>query len=83
MAKLDLGLKDITIRVLHRDPPEQFTNGTRRERKQEGFRYALSRWSKFMKSTGIKARDTVHYSFDENEQVLSVEKVVPYVRCTD
>ncbi|KAJ0905961.1 hypothetical protein HanPSC8_Chr07g0300071 [Helianthus annuus] len=80
MAKLDLGLKDITVRLLNRDPPEQFTNGTRRERKHEGFRYALTRWSKFMKSARIKVRDTVHYSFDENEQVLSVEKVVPYVR---
>ncbi|KAJ0684421.1 hypothetical protein HanLR1_Chr11g0391021 [Helianthus annuus] len=83
MAKLDLGLKDITVRLLHRDPPEQFTNGTRRERKQEGFRYALTRWSKFMKSAGIKVGDTVHYSVDENDQVLSVEKVLPYVRCTD
>ncbi|KAJ0438619.1 hypothetical protein HanHA300_Chr16g0616121 [Helianthus annuus] len=33
MAKLDEGLKDITIRLMHRDPPEQFTKGTRRERK--------------------------------------------------
>ncbi|KAJ0907311.1 hypothetical protein HanRHA438_Chr07g0297391 [Helianthus annuus] len=80
MAKLDLGLKDITVRLLNHDPPVQFTNGTRCERKRKGFRYALSRWSKFMKTAGIKVRDTVDYSFDENEQVLSVEKVVPYVR---
>ncbi|KAF5756077.1 putative transcription factor B3-Domain family [Helianthus annuus] len=59
MAKLDLGLKDITVRLLNRDPPVQFTNGTRRESKREGFRYALSRWSEFMKIAGIKVRDTV------------------------
>ncbi|KAJ0626418.1 hypothetical protein HanHA89_Chr01g0012941 [Helianthus annuus] len=79
MAKLDLGLKDITVRLLNRDPLVQFTNGTRRESKCEGFRYALSRWSEFMKIAGIKVRDTVDFSFDENEQVLSVENVVPYV----
>ncbi|KAM0070733.1 hypothetical protein Hdeb2414_s0001g00016601 [Helianthus debilis subsp. tardiflorus] len=85
MAKLDEALKDITVRLMHRDPPEQFINGTRRERKGEGedFRYALTCWSKFMRFTGIKVRDTIHYSFNENEQVLSVEKVVPYVRRSD
>ncbi|KAJ0494872.1 hypothetical protein HanIR_Chr12g0602391 [Helianthus annuus] len=79
MAKLNLCLKDITVRLLNREPPVQFTNGTRRERTHNGFRYALRRWSKFMKTAGIKVRDTVDYYFDENEQVLSVEKVVPYV----
>ncbi|KAJ0542431.1 putative DNA-binding pseudobarrel domain superfamily [Helianthus annuus] len=78
MARLDEGLKDITVRLMHLDPPQQFTNGTRRERNNEtGFRYALTRWSKFMKSARIKVGDTVHFSFDENDQVLSVEKVVP------
>ncbi|KAJ0870496.1 hypothetical protein HanRHA438_Chr11g0501151 [Helianthus annuus] len=48
MAKLDLCLKDITVRLLNRDPPVQFTNGTIRERKREGFRYALSHWLKFI-----------------------------------
>ncbi|KAM0038358.1 hypothetical protein Hdeb2414_s0013g00413891 [Helianthus debilis subsp. tardiflorus] len=81
MAKLNLGLKDITVRLLNQDPPVQFTNGTKRERTCKGFRYALRRWLKFMKTAGIKVRDTVDYSFDENEQVLSVEKVVPYVSC--
>ncbi|KAM0041455.1 putative transcription factor B3-Domain family [Helianthus debilis subsp. tardiflorus] len=79
MAKLNLCLKDITARLLNLEPPVQFTNVTRRERTQNGFRYALRRWSKFMKTAGIKVRDTVDYYFDENEQVLSVEKVVPYV----
>ncbi|KAJ0863298.1 hypothetical protein HanPSC8_Chr12g0528351 [Helianthus annuus] len=82
MAKLDEGLKDLTIRFLHLDPPLQITNGTRRERRSNGrgFRYALTSWKKFMKAARIKVRDQVHYSFDENEQVLSVERVVPYVR---
>ncbi|KAJ0434568.1 hypothetical protein HanPSC8_Chr17g0781051 [Helianthus annuus] len=81
MAKLDEGLKDITVRLMHLDPAQQFTNGTRRERNnEEGFRYALTRWKKFMKFARIKVCDSVHYSFDENDQVLSVEKVAPYVR---
>ncbi|KAJ0485470.1 hypothetical protein HanHA89_Chr14g0568701 [Helianthus annuus] len=81
MAKLDEGLKDITVRLMHLDPPQQFTNGTRRERKTDGgFRYALTSWKKFMKAARIKVRDTVRYSFNENEQVLNVELVVPYVR---
>ncbi|KAF5777752.1 hypothetical protein HanXRQr2_Chr12g0539421 [Helianthus annuus] len=47
MARLDEGLKDITVRLMHLDPPQQFTNGTRRERKTDGgFRYALTRWKK-------------------------------------
>ncbi|MFS8015272.1 hypothetical protein Hanom_Chr15g01354461 [Helianthus anomalus] len=82
MAKLDECLKDFTIRFLHMDPPLQITNGTRCERRSNGrgFRYALTCWKKFMKAARIKVRDQVHYSFDENEQVLSVERVVPYVR---
>ncbi|XP_035829943.1 uncharacterized protein LOC110944434 [Helianthus annuus] len=81
MARLDEGLKDITVRLMHLDPPQQFTNGTRRERKIDGgFRYALTRWKKFMKAARINVRYRVHYSFDENDQVLSVELVVPYVR---
>ncbi|KAF5768444.1 hypothetical protein HanXRQr2_Chr14g0636531 [Helianthus annuus] len=81
MTKFDEGLKDITVRLMHLDPPQQITNGTRRERKSiGGFRYALTRWKKFMKAAQFKVRDTVHFSFDENEQVLSVEMVVPYVR---
>ncbi|KAF5813803.1 hypothetical protein HanXRQr2_Chr03g0103001 [Helianthus annuus] len=79
MAKLNLCLEDITVKLLNMEPPFQFTNGTRRERTHNGFRYALRRWSKFMKTAGIKVRDNVDFCFDENEQVLSVEKVVPYV----
>ncbi|XP_035834427.1 uncharacterized protein LOC110884338 [Helianthus annuus] len=33
MARLHEGLKDITVRLMHLDPPKQFTNGTRREKK--------------------------------------------------
>ncbi|MFS7961333.1 hypothetical protein Hanom_Chr08g00713711 [Helianthus anomalus] len=81
MAIIDKGLKDITVRLMHLDPPQQFTNGTRRERKSNrGFRYALTSWNKFIKAARIKVRDRVHYSFDENDQMLSVELVVPYVR---
>ncbi|KAJ0539401.1 putative nucleic acid-binding protein [Helianthus annuus] len=56
MAKLDEGLKDLTIRLLHMDPPLQITNGTRRERRSNGrgFRYALTSWKKFMKAARIK-----------------------------
>ncbi|XP_022019694.1 uncharacterized protein LOC110919717 [Helianthus annuus] len=79
MARLDEGLRDITVRLNHLDPPKQFTHGTRRERKSDGsgWRYALTSWKKFMKAAGIKVRDRVHYSFDENDQVLSVDLVVP------
>ncbi|MFS7914138.1 hypothetical protein Hanom_Chr02g00149851 [Helianthus anomalus] len=81
MANLHEGLKDLTIKFLHLDPPLQITNGTRRERRTNGrgYRYALTSWKKFMKAARIKVRDQVHYSFDENEQVLSIERVVPYV----
>ncbi|KAJ0846156.1 putative transcription factor B3-Domain family [Helianthus annuus] len=79
MARLHEGLKDITVRLMHLDPPKQFSNGTRREKKtQGGWRYALTGWKKFMKAARINVLDTVHYSFDENEQVLSVERVEPY-----
>ncbi|KAJ0600071.1 hypothetical protein HanIR_Chr03g0112391 [Helianthus annuus] len=54
MAKLNLCLEDITVKLLNMEPPFQFTNGTRRERTHNGFRYALRRWSKFMKTAGIK-----------------------------
>ncbi|KAJ0783163.1 putative replication protein A, OB [Helianthus annuus] len=56
MARLDEGLRDITVRLNHLDPPKQFTHGTRRERKSDGsgWRYALTSWKKFMKAAGIK-----------------------------
>ncbi|KAM0011124.1 hypothetical protein Hdeb2414_s0067g00768581 [Helianthus debilis subsp. tardiflorus] len=55
MAKLHEGLKDLTVRFLHLDPPMQITNGTRRERRgKTGFRYALTSWKKFMKVARIK-----------------------------
>ncbi|KAJ0554169.1 putative transcription factor B3-Domain family [Helianthus annuus] len=86
MARLHEGLKDLTVRFLHLDPPMQITNGTRREgrerRGKTGFRYALTSWKKFMKAARINVCDQVHFSFDENDQVLSVERVVPYVRPT-
>ncbi|KAJ0742657.1 hypothetical protein HanPI659440_Chr10g0366671 [Helianthus annuus] len=83
MARLHEGLKDITVRLMHLDPPKQFTNGTRREKRTGGgWRYALTSWRKFMKVARINVLDTVHYSFDENDQVLSVERVEPYDRRT-
>ncbi|MFS7988467.1 putative transcription factor B3-Domain family [Helianthus anomalus] len=54
MAKLDFGLKPITVRLLHRSPQKEFINGTRREKKDNGFRYALTSSSSFMKSTHQK-----------------------------
>ncbi|KAJ0442273.1 hypothetical protein HanIR_Chr16g0807271 [Helianthus annuus] len=56
MAKLHEGLKDLTIKFLHLDPPLQITNGTRRERRTNGrgYRYALTSWKKFMKAAQIK-----------------------------
>ncbi|KAJ0498261.1 hypothetical protein HanLR1_Chr13g0490411 [Helianthus annuus] len=55
-AKLHEGLKDLTIRFLHMDPPLQITNGTRREKRTNGrgYRYALTCWKKFMKAARIK-----------------------------
>ncbi|MFS7982675.1 hypothetical protein Hanom_Chr10g00965581 [Helianthus anomalus] len=75
MAKLDFGLKPITARLLHRSPQKEFINGTIREKKDDGFRYALTSWSSFMKFAGIKVGDIVYYSFDEIDQVLSVDLV--------
>ncbi|KAJ0812172.1 hypothetical protein HanPSC8_Chr17g0758961 [Helianthus annuus] len=64
---------------MHLDLPQELTNGTRRERKTGGgWRYALTSWKKFMKAARINVLDKVHYSFDENEQVLSVELVEPF-----
>ncbi|KAJ0802318.1 putative nucleic acid-binding protein [Helianthus annuus] len=58
MAKLHEGLKDLTIKFLHLDPPLQITNGTRRERRTNGrgYRYALTSWKKFMKAARIKVQ---------------------------
>ena len=87
MARLHEGLKDLTVRFSHLDPPLQITNGTRRERRERkgkaGFRYALTSWKKFMKAGMINVCDQVHFSFNENDQVLTVERVVPYVKRTN
>ncbi|KAF5805183.1 putative transcription factor B3-Domain family [Helianthus annuus] len=83
MAKLDSDLKPMTVRLLHLTQQEEFTNRTRHEKKGEGFRYALCKWSRFMKRACIKEGDTVHFSFDETHQVLNVELVVPHKRSTD
>ncbi|KAJ0608032.1 putative transcription factor B3-Domain family [Helianthus annuus] len=58
MAKLHEGLKDLTIKFLHLDPPLQITNGTRRERRTNGrgYRYPLTSWKKFMKAAQIKVQ---------------------------
>ncbi|MFS7959763.1 hypothetical protein Hanom_Chr08g00694971 [Helianthus anomalus] len=48
MPKLDFDLKPITVRLLHPSPQKEFINGTRREKKDKGFRYALTRWSRFI-----------------------------------
>ncbi|KAJ0575889.1 putative transcription factor B3-Domain family [Helianthus annuus] len=69
MAKLNICLKDITVRLLNLEPPVQFTNGTRRERTHNGFRYALRRWSKFMKTAGIK--DVVD---DVSDMLLAIKE---------
>ncbi|KAJ0433250.1 putative transcription factor B3-Domain family [Helianthus annuus] len=66
MARLHEGLKDLTVRFLHLDPPMQITNGTRRERRERrgktGFRYALTCWKKFMKAARIKVHDQLHFN---------------------
>ncbi|KAJ0600703.1 putative dihydrolipoyllysine-residue acetyltransferase [Helianthus annuus] len=49
MAKLDSDFKPITVRLLHLTQQQEFTNRTRRENKEKGVRYALCRWSRFMK----------------------------------
>ncbi|KAF5779569.1 putative DNA-binding pseudobarrel domain superfamily [Helianthus annuus] len=79
-AKLRLSLKNITIRLMHVSPPIEFTNGTRRETKEKGYGYALKRWSTCMNTAGIEVGDMVYFCFDELEQVLIVERVVPHVR---
>ncbi|MFS8003022.1 putative transcription factor B3-Domain family [Helianthus anomalus] len=79
-AKLHLRLKNITIRLMHVSPPIEFTNGTRRETKEKGDGYALKRWSTCMNTAGIEVGDMVYFCFDELEQVLIVERVVPRVR---
>uniref|UniRef100_A0A251STC4 Putative DNA-binding pseudobarrel domain-containing protein n=1 Tax=Helianthus annuus TaxID=4232 RepID=A0A251STC4_HELAN len=83
IAKLDSDLKPMTVRLLHLTEQEEFTNRTRREKRGEGFRYALCKWSRFMKRARINEGDTVHFSFDETHQVLNVELVVPHKRSTD
>ncbi|KAL9998008.1 putative DNA-binding pseudobarrel domain superfamily [Helianthus debilis subsp. tardiflorus] len=80
MAKLHLGLKSITIRLIHLSPSIEFPNGTRREMKEKG--YALRSWSRFMNTAGLEVGDTVYFCFDELEQVLIVERVVPHIRRT-
>ncbi|KAJ0749976.1 putative transcription factor B3-Domain family [Helianthus annuus] len=75
-AKLDLGVKSITIRLLHLNPQKEFPNGTIHQARLEGYCYALSSWSRLMNIAGIKVGDTVYFCFDETEQVLSVERVV-------
>ncbi|KAJ0693813.1 hypothetical protein HanPI659440_Chr15g0601571 [Helianthus annuus] len=81
-AKLHLSLKNITTRLMHVSPPIEFTNGTRREMKEKGYAYALKRSSTFMNTTGIEVGDMVYFCFDELDQVLIVERVVPHVRRT-
>ncbi|KAJ0648820.1 hypothetical protein HanLR1_Chr15g0577171 [Helianthus annuus] len=82
MAKLHLGLTSITIRLMHLSPPIEFPNGTRREMKEKGYRYALRSWSRLMNTAGIEVGDTVYFCFDELEQLLIVERVVPHIRRT-
>ncbi|KAM0072052.1 putative DNA-binding pseudobarrel domain superfamily [Helianthus debilis subsp. tardiflorus] len=82
MAKLHLGLTSITIRLMHLNPPIEFPNGTRREMKEKGYRYALRSWSRLMNTAGIEVGDTVYFCFDELEQLLIVERVVPHIRRT-
>ncbi|MFS8004444.1 putative transcription factor B3-Domain family [Helianthus anomalus] len=79
-AKLHLSLKNITIKLMHVSPPIEFTNGTRRETKDKGYGYGLKRCSTCMNTAGIEVGDMVYFCFDELEQVLIVERVVPRVR---
>uniref|UniRef100_A0A251S3G9 Uncharacterized protein n=1 Tax=Helianthus annuus TaxID=4232 RepID=A0A251S3G9_HELAN len=53
IAKLDSDLKPMIVRLLHLTEQEEFTNHTRREKRGEGFRYALCKWSRFMKRARI------------------------------
>ncbi|MFS7938182.1 hypothetical protein Hanom_Chr05g00436391 [Helianthus anomalus] len=79
-TKLHSSLKNITIRLIHVSPPIEFTNGTRRETKEKGDGYALKRWSTCMNTADVEVGDMVYFCFDELEQVLIVERVVPHVR---
>ncbi|KAF5764783.1 putative transcription factor B3-Domain family [Helianthus annuus] len=78
MAKLGADLKPMNVRLLHLPEQDEFTNRTRREKRGESWRYALCKWSRFMKRARINERDTIHFSFDETHQVLNVELVVPH-----
>ncbi|KAJ0663416.1 putative transcription factor B3-Domain family [Helianthus annuus] len=78
MAKLGGDLKPMTVRLLHLPEQDKFTNPTRREKKGEDWRYALCKWSRFMKRARINEGDTVYFSFDETHQVLNVELVIPH-----
>ncbi|MFS8017900.1 hypothetical protein Hanom_Chr15g01385841 [Helianthus anomalus] len=78
MVKLGTDLKPMTVRLLHLPEQEEFTNRTRLEKRREGWRYALCKWSRFMKRARINECDKVHFSFDETHQVLNVELVVPH-----
>ncbi|KAJ0477413.1 hypothetical protein HanHA300_Chr13g0488251 [Helianthus annuus] len=84
MAKLGADLKPMTVRLLHLPEQLEFTNPTRREKNGEDWRYALSKWSKFMKRARINEGDTVYFSFDKTHQVLNVDLVVPHPKkCRD
>ncbi|KAM0046959.1 putative DNA-binding pseudobarrel domain superfamily [Helianthus debilis subsp. tardiflorus] len=83
MAKLDSDLKLITVRLLDLTQQQEFTNRTRREKKEKSFRYALCKWSRFIKRARIKVGETVHFPVDETDQVLNVELVVPHIKRTD
>ncbi|KAJ0880307.1 putative DNA-binding pseudobarrel domain superfamily [Helianthus annuus] len=84
MAKLGVDLKPMTVRLLHLPEQVEFTNPTRREKRGEDWRYALSKWSKFMKRARINEGDTVYFSFDKTHQVLKVDLVVPHPKkCRD
>ncbi|KAJ0773617.1 hypothetical protein HanOQP8_Chr03g0101331 [Helianthus annuus] len=63
MAKLHLGLKSITIRLMHLSPPIEFPNGTRREMKEEGYHYALRSWSRFMNTVPLALKWVTRFIF--------------------
>ncbi|KAJ0635551.1 putative transcription factor B3-Domain family [Helianthus annuus] len=83
MAKLGADLKPMTVRLLHLPEQEEFNNPTRREKTGEYWRYALCKWSRFMKRARINEGDTVYFSFDETHQVLNVDLVVPHQKKMD
>ncbi|KAJ0640504.1 putative nucleic acid-binding, replication factor A [Helianthus annuus] len=78
MAKLHEGLKDLTIKFLHLDPPLQITNGTRRERRTNGrgYRYALTSWKKFMKAAQIKKWKKTRADFNNARKVYCYDMIV-------